>query len=292
MSQSNQFNAQNHLDAITRDGYCIVENVIEPNLIKEITEHIESLEAEGKLPLCQNNFEGFRTARLFNLLKYDSIFDQIPINDKLLSIAEGVLDDGLLLSSIGAMMIHPGETAQPIHADTQLINLPRPHIPISLSCMLAISDYTAGNGTTRLLPRSHLRPEAPSYGLEVPEAIPIEFSAGSALFFNSQIWHGGGANQSTKPRVGVVLAYCAGWMRPQENTMLGLSQERTRELPRRLQELLGYGIYKGQWGHIEKHDPIQLLGISAGQGMVWDASERAISRESNSSKEVGKPGLA
>ena len=282
LKTNSDFNPQNYLDAISREGYCVVPDAVDPALIKTLAERLDTYAESGQLEVSENEFEGFHTARLFNLLKYDKIFAQIPVHEKLLAIGEGVFDQGLLLSSISALVIRPGETLQPIHADTQLLNLARPHVPISLACMLAISDYTADNGTTRLVPRSHLRPEAPKYGSEADDAIPIEFASGSALFFDSQLWHGGGANHSDKPRIGLALAYCAGWTRTQENLLLGLPEQQVKDMPRRLQELLGYSIYKGQWGHIARRDPIELLGQRAGQGMVWDATERADARAKQS----------
>jgi hypothetical protein len=44
-------------------------------------------------------------------------------------------------------------------------------------------------------------------------------------------------------------------------------------LPRRLQELCGYSVYKGQFGHIDNHDPIELLGRDRGKRMVWEATD-------------------
>ncbi|MBV1930652.1 MAG: phytanoyl-CoA dioxygenase family protein [Porticoccaceae bacterium] len=273
-TQTSENQTQSHVDEIHQQGYTVVRDAIAPELVAEIRDCLAGLEDEGKMPFSENNFEGFKTGRIFNLLNHSELFAQIPIHDNLLPIGEGMLDHGLLLSSISAIALHPGESAQPIHADTQLLNLVRPHVPISVTCMIAISDYTADNGATRIVPGSHLLKENPEYGGEFNNAISVEFSAGSALFLDSQLWHGGGANNSTEPRIGVVLAYCAGWTRPQENLLLGLPKEKAQRLPRRLQELLGYSIYKGQWGHIARQDPIEQLGSAPGKGMVWDASER------------------
>ncbi len=268
-----------HLETIAQQGFTVVPDVISPEQVAEIRHCLLTLEQQGRMPFSANDFEGFRTARLYNLLNYSDIFTPLPIHETLLAIGEGLLDKGLLLSSISAIIMHPGETAQPIHADTQLLNLARPHVPISVACMIAISDYTAETGATRVVPGSHLLAQPPTYGGEFAEAVPVEFNAGSALLFDSQLWHGGGANISKTPRIGVVFAYCAGWTRPQENLLLGIPRDRAMQFPRRLQELLGYSIYKGQWGHIERQDPIELIGAPAGRGMVWDASERRFGRK-------------
>jgi ectoine hydroxylase-related dioxygenase (phytanoyl-CoA dioxygenase family) len=39
----------------------------------------------------------------------------------------------------------------------------------------------------------------------------------------------------------------------------------------RLQELVGYGVYSGLIGHIDKKAPMQLLNNDGDLSMVWDA---------------------
>ena len=93
------------------------------------------------------------------------------------------------------------------------------------------------------------------------------------MLFDSARWHGGGANDSDERRFAFSCAYCWGWMRQQENLQLGIPRETARRFPRRLQELCGYSVYKGQFGHIGSHDPIELLGRERGKRMVWEATD-------------------
>jgi hypothetical protein len=51
--------------------------------------------------------------------------------------------------------------------------------------------------------------------------------------------------------------------------------------PRRLQELCGYSVYKGQFGHIDNHDPIELWP-RAGKRMVWEATDAKKARTAGS----------
>ena len=62
-------------------------------------------------------------------------------------------------------------------------------------------------------------------------------------------------------------------MRQQENLQLGIPHKTAKRFPRRLQELCGYSVYKGQFGHIDNHDPIELLGRERGKRMVWEATD-------------------
>ena len=98
-------------------------------------------------------------------------FEKIPVHPNVLPVVEGVLDPGLLISSLSSIAIGPDEQAQPIHADDQLIPLTRPHVPIICNTMWAITDFTEENGATRLVPGSHLRDEAPN-PLELYDTFP------------------------------------------------------------------------------------------------------------------------
>ena len=39
--------------------------------------------------------------------------------------------------------------------------------------------------------------------------------------------------------------------------------------PRRLQEMLGYGVYRGLMGHVDQQDPGVLLDPDVETDMVW-----------------------
>ena len=60
------------------------------------------------------------------------------------------------------------------------------------------------------------------------------------------------------------MNYCAGWIRQQENQQLGIPARSPPRFSPRLRELCGYGIYNGLMGHINKHDPVEMLGDAAG----------------------------
>jgi ectoine hydroxylase-related dioxygenase (phytanoyl-CoA dioxygenase family) len=125
--------------------------------------------------------------------------------------------------------------------------------------MWALTDFTEENGATRVLPKTHLRADAPEVPGDYPEAIACEMKAGSALVYNGSMWHGGGANRSGSRRVGLAVGYCVGWMRQQENQQLGIPRDIVKGFSPRLRKLVGYGIYKGLYGHIDKCSPVDLL---------------------------------
>jgi ectoine hydroxylase-related dioxygenase (phytanoyl-CoA dioxygenase family) len=259
---------ETHIERVRRDGFTIVENAIEPALIDALNETLLLLERDLDAKPAMNGFEGHRTVRIYNLLAHGDLFAQIPTHASVLPIVEGVLDPGCLISSLSSIAIDPGEIAQPIHADDMVIPLDKPHRPIVCNSMWALTDFTEANGATRLVPGSHQKPN-PQYGGEY-ETVAAEMPKGSVLIWDGSLWHGGGANSTGERRTGVAMNYCAGFIRQQENQQLGLAPELVKGFSPRLQELVGYGVYQGLIGHIDKHSPAQLLNGGGAFRSIWD----------------------
>jgi ectoine hydroxylase-related dioxygenase (phytanoyl-CoA dioxygenase family) len=259
-----------HISRIDRDGYTIVEGALDSGLVDDLSQELLRLERELGVVPADNSFEGRRTTRIYNLLIHGAVFERIPVHPAILPICERVLDPGLLVSSLSSIAIGPDETAQPIHADDQIIPLPKPHPPTVCNTMWALTDFTEGNGATRVIPGSHRALDSPDLG-RTYDSIPAEMDRGSVLVWHGSLWHGGGANTTTATRVGIAMNYCAGYIRQQENQQLGIPLSTSRRFSPRLQELIGFGVYRGLIGHIDKQDPGSLLlqGSKAAD-MVWD----------------------
>ena len=248
-----------HLERMKREGFTVVEDVIDAATVAALREDVWRLERQLAIQPATNLFEGVRTTRIYNLLAHGTIYQQIPVHERVLPIVEGVLDHGCLVSSLSSIAIGPGEVAQPLHADDQLIPLPKPHVSIICNTMWALTDFTIENGATRLVPGSHRADRSPQPFGEPVETRAAEMPAGSVLVFDGSIWHGGGANHSTERRLGVAMNYCAGWLRQQENQQLGIPREIAQGFSPRLRKLVGYGLYKRLIGHIDKCSPEDLL---------------------------------
>lgn len=268
---------QHHLDQLDDNGYTVIEDALDEDGLTELRQALASVIDEHDIGYSATSFEGTRTVRIYNLLALHRAFEQLPVSPTVLPIMEQVLDPELQLSSLSAICPGPGQQAQPIHADTNMIPLPRPHVPIAMNSMWALSDFTEANGATRIVPGSHRWDHDPDYDA-THDTIAAEMSAGSVLLWHSTLWHGGGTNTTERRRDGLACYYCAGWVRQQENQQLGVPWERLAEFDRRLQELCGFSVYRGIYGHIDNHDPIELLGRERGKPMVWEASDRAARR--------------
>jgi ectoine hydroxylase-related dioxygenase (phytanoyl-CoA dioxygenase family) len=268
-----QVDVDGHATEIAERGWTVIEDAIEPDLIEALTVELARLERELDVQPADNSFEGHKTLRVYNLLARGQVWWQVPVYSSVLPVVERVLDPGCLVSSLSSINIGPGEVAQPIHADDQLIPIPKPHPPTVCNTMWALTDFTEANGATRVISGTHLADHSPNYG-QPYESEPALMKKGSVLVWHGSLWHGGGANGTDRRRVGIAMNYCAGYIRQQENQQLGIPPALVARMPERLKELVGYGIYNGLIGHVDKQLPANLLARSEGPegaaAMVWD----------------------
>lgn len=247
-----------HVAEIEEEGYTIVENAFDTQFADELAEDLLRLDRELDATPNRNSFEGHNTIRIYNLLVHGPLYERIPVHSTVLPAVERILDDGCLISSLSSISILPGERPQPIHADDQLIPIEKPHVPLVCNSMWAITDFTEDNGATRIIPGSHERDHSPTYGQSY-ESQPACMKKGSIMIYNGSMWHGGGENRTDERRVGIAMNYCAGFIRQQENQQLGIPRQIAKRFPKRLQELVGYSVYRMLIGHIDHGHPARVL---------------------------------
>jgi ectoine hydroxylase-related dioxygenase (phytanoyl-CoA dioxygenase family) len=261
---------------VNHDGYAIIQDVLDPTTCESLIEEVARVEREYEIEFGQNEFEGFQTRRIFNLISRGPKFRDLVINETVLAAVAAILGDDLLLSGTTSMHISPGETEQLLHADDGMISLPRPHPATMVTTLWALSDFTEENGATRLIPRSHLQKEIAPKPDDEKDVIAAEIRAGSVLVLHASTWHGGGPNSTSNvERYGLSIQYVAGWCRQQQNLMLGTPREVVASYPRKLQELIGYSMYRNVMGHVERKHPLSLLGDDVAPEMVWDRMKKA-----------------
>jgi Phytanoyl-CoA dioxygenase (PhyH) len=243
------------LAPLERDGYCVVTGLMSATDVAAAKASL--LEVLDATPGGRNDFEGFSTRRIYALFAKTRAFDGPATHPLLLGVLDRVLGHYQLSAPTG-IEIGPGEKAQVLHRDQSIYPLPADYPDVVLNTMWALDDFTEANGATRLVPGSHRwvdrRPA------ERDEIVSAEMPAGSVAFYVGRIWHGGGANRTERPRLGVILEYVAAWLRAQETHLLAVPREIVAELPERLQELLGYNIYPPFLGYVDGRHPRRYIG--------------------------------
>src|SRR5881394_3984373 len=201
-----------------RSGYLIFERVLAPDRVAEIRAALAPF-LERDLT-GRNDFEGLKTNRVYALLAKSPVFADLAIHPLALAFAEAELGESCLLSALLAINLHPGETAQPWHFDDGGARIPRPRPALGISTFWAIDDTTELNGSTEVIPGSHLwdgqavegavkpadfanrrTPDDARDAGDRPDAVKMIMPSGSLAIAKGTLWHRGGANLSDRPRL-------------------------------------------------------------------------------------------
>ncbi|MGH9185879.1 MAG: phytanoyl-CoA dioxygenase family protein [Acidimicrobiales bacterium] len=240
--------------SLRESGYALVEGFLPAEAVAAKVTSLREVLIET--PTGRNDFEGWRTRRVYALFAKTRAFDDVALHPLLLGVLDQVLGDYQFSAPV-AIDIGPGEAGQVLHRDEDIYPLTRPHGPVVMNTMWALCDFTEANGATRLIPGSHRWD--PDRRPREGETVSAEMPAGSVLFYLGGLWHGGGANRTDEPRLGVILEFVVSWLRAQETHLLAVPREVAAQLPDRLQELLGYNIHPPFLGYVDGRHPRRVL---------------------------------
>jgi ectoine hydroxylase-related dioxygenase (phytanoyl-CoA dioxygenase family) len=223
--------------------------------------------------------DGGVNQRLFMLVDKGQCFRDLVIHPLIDELVGHVLGDDFILSTLSANIVRSGSTRmglhtdqwwmpQPCRADAQYrraSNITRhaapEHLdpdkrlgiapPVTATAVWMLTDFTRQNGTTELVPGTHLSGAYPEKeNQDRYDIVQLEAPAGCLMVFDGRLWHGNGANRGAPDRLGVLATFCAPQFRQQENMFLGLSAGRWHELPDKLKARLGYRVWNG-YGRVE-----------------------------------------
>ena len=244
-------------EAIRRDGYIVLPNLLEPDQV--VAAHNELAPyLQGKLR-GRNDFEGTCSERVYALLAKAPCLAQIVEHPRILAIVDRLLAAHYLLSANIAINVHPGETRQDWHFDDGFAHIRRPRAMCGVSCIWAYDDFGEDNGATEVIPGSHLWGEE-SPQPDDPRAEKILMPAGSVVVFAGSLFHRGGENRSAHNRLGITPQYCEPWLRQIENMVLSVPPAAAGQYSERVQELLGYSIMEPTFmGYVDGLHPKKLI---------------------------------
>jgi ectoine hydroxylase-related dioxygenase (phytanoyl-CoA dioxygenase family) len=253
-----KFDTDKIAQRVVTDGYAIVPNVIKSNLIAQLEGEIDQLISSDRRPKPPDYFSGFKTIRYFDLLNAGPVWASVATHQAVLDVVYRILGHDCLLSVLCTALVGPRQRAQMIHCDDDIYGLPRPHPHLVVNTVWALSDFKHVNGATRVVEGSHLFaiPPPPNTAYAT---VPLEMRRGSIAFILGTTYHGAGANLSEGRRDALLVNYCAGIMRQQENFMLEIALDTARTFSPTLQRLIGYGVTRTGAGFVGFNDPQVLV---------------------------------
>jgi len=236
--------------ALDRDGAVIVSEFLTPEcrqgLLADFTPQLDAVdwcntESDAESAVG-DEFFGRRTKRLHGLPARSPRFGDFISDPLLEAMCEHFLKAhgrDWRLATGELMALGEGETDQVLHRDADSWHhFPEPRPEILVSVNAALTDFTADNGATVIVPGSHRWPrERRARDDERAQAV---MDGGSALLYSGNVLHGGGANHTSDVRIGLYAGFVLSWLRPLESYLITCGLDHVRAAPARVRRLLGY----------------------------------------------------
>jgi ectoine hydroxylase-related dioxygenase (phytanoyl-CoA dioxygenase family) len=223
-------------------GYLVLEQFMGEELLEALRRRIEEVFLEDGDRAGSEFKQEPQTRRLANLVNRGEIFERAISEPRILECVGHVLGPRFKLSSLNVRAANPHSNwVQPLHCDVGAI--PDRQGFWVCNTIWLLDDFTAENGATRFIPRSHRWGKLPQDVLPDPVAPhPAEelltAKAGTVVVMNTHLWHGATANRTAGQRRAMHAFYCR-WDKPQQQYQKQLlSPEVQRRLSPALRELL------------------------------------------------------
>ncbi|MDP5143179.1 phytanoyl-CoA dioxygenase family protein [Rheinheimera baltica] len=183
---------------------------------------------------------------VFNLHNKSVDWFELFEHPRILAIVSAVLQQGsyqqnepYYLNNISARCPLLGYPGQQLHIDS---GLPGVNYCLKANVVWLLDDFTALNGATRIVPGSHNWTSFPPDGQRHPDEVLITGSQGSALIFNANLWHGGGANVTDNSRWALLLGYARWFIKPSFDFLQNTPDEIYQQLTDAQKRLLGFHL--------------------------------------------------
>lgn len=220
-----------HLDIFAKDGFVIVENVLDPADIEAARSRVEPLfsgQFETGLYPDEWNWKAGKdrpdvTRQICNGWKSDRTIAAIALREDIGEACAKLRGwPGARMNQDNVIWKPPGTKPLGFHQDDSYQKWIDP--PQLMTCWITLDDTRADQGTIEYVRGSHLWPVAPpieqfhapddplkdmypaakAAGVKEPEIVPIVVKAGTAVFHHGQTWHGSRDNRGNNPRRSVI----------------------------------------------------------------------------------------
>ena len=235
--------------ALETDGCVVVTSITDAATREAITTELAPYLDTAQITTVVDEAEFYpgQTKRIVALIAKSTTFHSFVTHPTLLALCDEFLQPNCETYQVhvcSALVIGPGARSQVLHREDDsypFFPVPRPNLV--LASMWAMTDFTADNGATLLVPGSH-RWEAGRRATP-DEIVSAEMSAGSMVVWRGGMLHGAGENRSDDWRYGLFLSYSLGWLRQEENQYLDVPPKVAETLPKELRALIGYKMHSG-----------------------------------------------
>jgi ectoine hydroxylase-related dioxygenase (phytanoyl-CoA dioxygenase family) len=199
---------QQHLDALKDDGVSVVQGVLPPSLILELTHELSEAITQDALSYP----DVFDKGMVHNCMTRGAKMAEILDNPLMNEFLERAFSPTCILYAYQSSSLQPnqGNYGSRVHVDC-----PRfiPNYDTNMGVMFPLTDFTLDNGATFFLRGSHRNPELPTDEYFYKNAERVLCSAGDMILLNTRLVHAAGFNNTQEIRHSLTLNFCRSYMR-------------------------------------------------------------------------------
>ena len=222
------------LEALHRDGVCVLTNVILPSHLDTLNARmVPEAEALYARTATHHNF-GTGTGNIQQDAVVDQayVFDDVIANPFATAITECMLGPHPRLRFYSANTAFKAEMRQPVHVD---VHFAFPRMPFGFCVNVNLIDVDPAHGSTEMWLGSHLdaswQAEVEKSGSVIPPHVlerrrelapPVQpvLPKGSLVIRDLRLWHAGMPNRTEDVRVMLVTIHFPAWYRTEQTILL------------------------------------------------------------------------
>lgn len=233
-------------EALARDGVAVISGVVQRTDCEQLC-----VDARSAFNRIQQEIGAERLHRAGESgvvrapFRYEPNFFQLLENPVISQIVNEILGAHAICHLFNAICLDPLDNGtsleNPLFQSRLHRDFPRVFEGslLSLNTFLCCSDFRQETGSTKFAIGSHQNNQAHARSEEL-YVFSIDAPAGSLVVFDSTIWHMGGQNRSSSPRIGINIQWTFHWVKQQIDLVRLLGVNYCKSLTPEVRSRLGY----------------------------------------------------
>ena len=205
-------------EQVRRLGYATLDSGYNKDQLKQFSEAFDRTRNDYILKFGEDRLRCINELHMVRALLThgDSFSLELATNKNLLDVLQKLIIGKFILNQQNGVINPPGQTYNQgaWHRD-----LPYQHnvfnTPLAVNALFCVDDFTQENGSTFVLPASHLSVNFPSASYIQRNALQVEARAGQYILLDCMLFHSGGFNRTNAERRAVNHVYTIPYFKQQ-----------------------------------------------------------------------------
>ena len=229
-----------NIESLKLKGYTVIENLLSTSQCDTYAEKLEQVYTIQEEEIGKENLAKIQEENVARMpFAYDHAFIDLFYREDLLDIVGRMLGPNFTLHLQNGIINRPSREH---HQASWHRDLPYQDFyiskPLSLNVFYCLTEFNEKNGGTIVLPSSHKIDHFPSNRFVNSNMITVNAKKGSAIIFDSLLYHRAGVNTSESTRYGLNNQYVVPILKQQVDLPRFLGDDFTKD--DQLKKLLGY----------------------------------------------------